>query len=112
MKSAGPGLFLIYLLGFFVIMMSTKAADEQVRPASSTRQPGDTEPVIIVGSGLAGLVAALEAVRNGAFVVIIDGEKEVGGNSAKASSGKLCSKHTEQHRIAPHRCVWSVRWIF
>jgi NADPH-dependent 2,4-dienoyl-CoA reductase/sulfur reductase-like enzyme len=55
---------------------------------SGGRQPSETEPVIIVGGGLAGLVAALEAVRNGAFVVIIDGEKDVGGNSAKASSGR------------------------
>lgn len=43
--------------------------------------------VIIVGGGLAGLSAAVEAARCGASVVLIEKEKTVGGNSAKATSG-------------------------
>jgi flavocytochrome c len=43
--------------------------------------------VIIVGGGLAGLCAAVEAARCGASVVLIEKEKSVGGNSAKATSG-------------------------
>jgi succinate dehydrogenase/fumarate reductase flavoprotein subunit len=43
--------------------------------------------VIIVGGGLAGLSAAITALENGADVVILDKEKNLGGNSAKASSG-------------------------
>jgi len=43
--------------------------------------------VVVVGGGLAGLSAAIEAARSGAFVTIVDKEKNLGGNSAKASSG-------------------------
>eukprot|EP01127_Copromyxa_protea_P004298 TRINITY_DN14179_c0_g1_i1.p1 TRINITY_DN14179_c0_g1~~TRINITY_DN14179_c0_g1_i1.p1 ORF type:complete len:1161 (-),score=242.46 TRINITY_DN14179_c0_g1_i1:35-3517(-) len=43
--------------------------------------------VIVVGGGLAGLCAAVEAAKCGASVVLIEKEKMVGGNSAKATSG-------------------------
>lgn len=43
--------------------------------------------VIVVGGGLAGCAAAIEASRCGAQVVIIEKEKTLGGNSAKATSG-------------------------
>lgn len=43
--------------------------------------------VIVVGGGLAGCSAAIEASRCGAQVIIIDKEKTLGGNSAKATSG-------------------------
>ncbi|EYC25927.1 hypothetical protein Y032_0011g1461 [Ancylostoma ceylanicum] len=51
-----------------------------------TVAPSQDEPVIIVGGGLAGLSAALEALDRNSKVIIIDGEKNLGGNSAKASS--------------------------
>ncbi|KAK9728036.1 hypothetical protein K7432_001352 [Basidiobolus ranarum] len=43
--------------------------------------------VIIVGGGLAGLSAALEAYQLGAHVTLIEKEGRLGGNSAKATSG-------------------------
>ncbi|ELT99303.1 hypothetical protein CAPTEDRAFT_179286 [Capitella teleta] len=43
--------------------------------------------VVVVGGGLAGMSAAIEAARHGAHVTIIDKEKNIGGNSAKATSG-------------------------
>jgi len=43
--------------------------------------------IIIVGSGLAGLTAALTANKNGNEVIIIEKLKTIGGNSRKASSG-------------------------
>jgi len=43
--------------------------------------------VIVVGGGLAGISAAIEASRHGARVTIIDKERSLGGNSAKATSG-------------------------
>lgn len=49
-------------------------------------QDGDVD-VIIVGGGLAGISAAIEACRHGARVTIVDKEKSLGGNSAKATSG-------------------------
>ena len=47
--------------------------------------------IIVVGGGLAGLSASIEAYRQGQSrnvrVTLIEGEKGVGGNSAKATSG-------------------------
>ncbi|KAK7755705.1 hypothetical protein SLS62_002316 [Diatrype stigma] len=45
------------------------------------------KPVIIVGSGLAGLSAAHEALRAGARVHLLERAAKPGGNSIKASSG-------------------------
>ncbi|KAI2775942.1 Flavocytochrome c [Daldinia loculata] len=45
------------------------------------------KPVIVVGSGLAGLSAAHEALRAGATVRLLDRAPKPGGNSIKASSG-------------------------
>ncbi|OTB10210.1 hypothetical protein K445DRAFT_323249 [Daldinia sp. EC12] len=46
-----------------------------------------SKPVIVVGSGLAGLSAAHEALREGALVRLLDRAPKPGGNSIKASSG-------------------------
>ncbi|PWV11149.1 putative NADH-dependent fumarate reductase [Trypanosoma cruzi] len=43
--------------------------------------------VIVVGGGLAGLSAAIEATACGAQVILLEKEPRVGGNSAKATSG-------------------------
>ncbi|KAG8343427.1 putative NADH-dependent fumarate reductase [Trypanosoma vivax] len=43
--------------------------------------------VIVVGGGLAGLSAAIEAAGCGAQVILLEKEKKLGGNSAKATSG-------------------------
>ena len=45
------------------------------------------KPVIVVGSGLAGLSAAYEALRAGAKVHMLERAAKPGGNSIKASSG-------------------------
>ncbi|KAI0879944.1 Flavocytochrome c [Annulohypoxylon maeteangense] len=45
------------------------------------------KPVIVVGSGLAGLSAAHEALRAGATIRMLDRAPKPGGNSIKASSG-------------------------
>mmetsp|Transcript_26469 Transcript_26469/g.63010 ORF Transcript_26469/g.63010 Transcript_26469/m.63010 type:complete len:525 (+) Transcript_26469:82-1656(+) len=42
---------------------------------------------IVVGTGLAGLVVALELLDRGATVAVIEKEPKMGGNSIKASSG-------------------------
>lgn len=43
--------------------------------------------IIIIGGGLAGLSAAIEAHDRGAEVILIEKEARLGGNSAKATSG-------------------------
>ncbi|KAI9332215.1 putative NADH-dependent fumarate reductase [Obelidium mucronatum] len=42
---------------------------------------------VVVGGGLAGLSAAIEAAQLGAAVTVLEKEARAGGNSAKASSG-------------------------
>jgi heterodisulfide reductase subunit A-like polyferredoxin len=39
--------------------------------------------VVVVGGGLAGLSAAIEAYHAGGTVILLDKAKNVGGNSAK-----------------------------
>ncbi|VDN52115.1 unnamed protein product [Dracunculus medinensis] len=65
---------------------------------TQAKLPDASEPVIIVGGGLAGLSATLAAVNEGASVVLIEGEKSLGGNSAKASSG-IAACNTEAQRV-------------
>ncbi|KAI6173794.1 FAD-binding-2 domain-containing protein [Aphelenchoides besseyi] len=62
------------------------------------RAPKTDEPVIIVGGGLAGLSAAISALENGAQkVYIFEKEKDLGGNSAKASSGiNACGSNAQK----------------
>uniref|UniRef100_A0A1I7VQ66 FAD_binding_2 domain-containing protein n=1 Tax=Loa loa TaxID=7209 RepID=A0A1I7VQ66_LOALO len=60
--------------------------------------PEFTDPVIIVGGGLAGLSATLQAIHDGANVILIEGEKDLGGNSQKASSG-VAACNTEAQRV-------------
>ncbi|CAN0395576.1 unnamed protein product, partial [Hapterophycus canaliculatus] len=43
--------------------------------------------VVVVGGGLAGLAASIEASRAGAPVILMEKGNRIGGNSAKATSG-------------------------
>ena len=62
--------------------------DSAVRDRMMEPRPGDGDyQVIVVGGGLAGLSATIEAVNHGAQVLIIEKEAQLGGNSAKATSG-------------------------
>ena len=57
-------------------------------PTNMSRAASTLGRVVIVGSGLAGQSAAIQAARDGAReVVIIEKEPRMGGNSAKATSG-------------------------
>lgn len=47
----------------------------------------DQAEVIVVGAGLAGLSAAIEAADAGATVSVLEKQSKTGGNSAKATSG-------------------------
>ncbi|CCW71935.1 unnamed protein product [Phytomonas sp. Hart1] len=53
-------------------------------------QPNPDNPnavVVVVGGGLAGCAAAIEAAERGARVIVLEKEPRLGGNSAKATSG-------------------------
>ena len=57
----------------------------------------DTPDAIIIGSGLAGLAAALNLLDRGGTVTIVEKEHLLGGNSNKASSGinACCPNHND-----------------
>lgn len=57
----------------------------------------ETTDVVIIGSGFAGLAAAIEATEAGAKVVILEKNKTVGGNSS-ISDGALSAAGTEQQK--------------
>ena len=48
--------------------------------------------VIVIGSGIAGLCAAIEAFHSGSSVLLIEKESTLGGNSVKATSGISASE--------------------
>lgn len=56
-------------------------------PSFTTMSQSSPRPVIVVGSGLAGLCASYEALKAGAIVHMLDRAPKPGGNSIKASSG-------------------------
>ena len=57
--------------------------DIHTEPESTSQQPD----AIVIGSGLAGMAAALNILDRGGRVVMIEKEHLLGGNSNKASSG-------------------------
>ncbi|KAJ3008996.1 UNVERIFIED_CONTAM: hypothetical protein HDU68_002874 [Siphonaria sp. JEL0065] len=54
---------------------------------------------VVIGGGLAGLSAAIEAAHLGAAVTVLEKEARTGGNSAKASSGMNVSPSTIQSTL-------------
>lgn len=68
----------------FALLLNCTAGREG---AQSSAQPLGMAAVIVVGAGLAGLCATFEAAAAGAHVFLLEKEKTVGGNSAKATSG-------------------------
>eukprot|EP00611_Tribonema_gayanum_P026149 TRINITY_DN613_c0_g1_i3.p1 TRINITY_DN613_c0_g1~~TRINITY_DN613_c0_g1_i3.p1 ORF type:complete len:775 (-),score=321.81 TRINITY_DN613_c0_g1_i3:557-2881(-) len=55
--------------------------------AASRGKPILPANIVVVGGGLAGLCATIEAARKGSTVTLMEKNKGVGGNSAKATSG-------------------------
>jgi glycine/D-amino acid oxidase-like deaminating enzyme len=63
--------------------------------------------VVVVGGGLAGLTASLEAIEHGAHVTLVEGEARLGGNSAKATR---CATSPGRKRGQPG-CDWVSRCL-
>lgn len=53
-------------------------------------------PIVVVGGGLAGLSAALEAVAHDVSVILLESEARLGGNSAKATRHVLARTQCPQ----------------
>jgi len=55
--------------------------------------------VIVIGSGFAGLTAAIECKMNGGNVVVFEKMKAVGGNSIISDGGIAAPNTDEQHKL-------------
>lgn len=75
----------VFLTMGFVVWLIAFSPFPQVNLIMSTGSK--STDVVVVGGGLAGLSASIEAATHGAHVTIIEKEKGIGGNSAKATSG-------------------------
>jgi len=71
----------------------------QIETMLSSKSSGDGADVIVVGGGLAGLSATIESARHGARVTIVEKEKSLGGNSAKATSGMNGADTAAQRKL-------------
>ena len=81
-------------------------ADGYVRNAAASH-------VVVVGGGLAGLSAVIEAQKAGATVTVIEKELKLGGNSAKATSGiNGWSTKTQIKEKIPDEGKWFERDTF
>lgn len=70
-----------------VILLPSFPTPEPSLSDMASRADDGVSQVIVVGGGLAGLTATIDAVKHGASVTIIEKEGQLGGNSAKATSG-------------------------
>jgi len=88
-SSSGLGGTNIALITFTIVAVAIAVAVSVFFPSTFNMLSEHTQTtrVVVVGGGLAGLSAAIEAERAGAHVVILDKEARLGGNSAKATSG-------------------------
>ncbi len=85
------------LVAFLAVCIWYLSRKESTKPPLAFSMSEINCDVVVVGSGLAGLAAAVEAQRKGAHVVIVDKESRLGGNSAKASSGiNACSTRPQE----------------
>lgn len=55
--------------------------------------------VIVIGSGFAGLAAAIECKMNGGSVIVLEKMKAVGGNSIISDGGIAAPNTDEQHKL-------------
>ncbi len=56
--------------------------------------------VVVVGGGIAGMIAALELARRGVQSALVEAADKLGGNSARASSGIVATGTKAQRRGA------------
>lgn len=90
-----------FLISFFLIFFLSLYFQfhflNQRKVSSSQKPDWSMKTVCIVGGGLSGISAAIEAASNQEIeVILLEKEAKVGGNSAKASSGiNACFSQTQ-----------------
>jgi fumarate reductase flavoprotein subunit len=81
--------------------------------ASSGSAPAPAADVVVVGSGLSGLSAALSAAENGAKVIVVEKLGIPGGSSALAGGGIGATGSAVQKRygIEDSVAAWRATWV-
>ena len=105
--------YLLYSrLGPRVVRLKNPGAEEKAH--QELRHEGHEEAhVVIVGGGLAGVSAAVEAVKAKARVTLLEKEKDLGGNSAKATSGiNACGTRVQKASGVSDDCRYLERDTF
>ena len=74
----------------------------QPRPASELKDRYDT---VIIGSGGAGLTAAIQAHELGLSAVVLEKEEGLGGNTNRASSGMNAAETNVQLKHGDRKSV-------
>ncbi|CAI5481643.1 unnamed protein product [Closterium sp. Yama58-4] len=69
---------------------------EKAGSATEVTKMATFPDVVVVGGGLAGLSAAVEVVKRGGTVLVLEKSERLGGNSAKASSGMNAARSGPQ----------------
>src|SRR5580700_7012877 len=67
-----------------------RTATRTVRRAGATAVPGLEVEICVVGAGIAGVSAALEAARLGRKVALVDGLPALGGQAVNSVIGTFC----------------------
>lgn len=79
--------YLLYSRAGPRVVRLREAATELKEHLEDRHERHEEAHVVIVGGGLAGISAAIEAAKARARVTLLEKEKDLGGNSAKATSG-------------------------
>jgi heterodisulfide reductase subunit A-like polyferredoxin len=72
-----------------------------VRRSPSTDAHSVSGDICVLGAGIAGVSAALEAARLGRRVVLVDAPPALGGQAVNSIIGTFCGKWSD--------CVWHCR---
>ncbi|CAI7798908.1 unnamed protein product [Closterium sp. NIES-53] len=75
---------------------STDLQSEKAGSATEVTKMATFPDVVVVGGGLAGLSAAVEVVKRGGSVLVLEKSERLGGNSGKASSGMNAARSGPQ----------------
>jgi len=86
--------------------MPTAATARIVRRPSSTRPRLITADICVVGAGIAGVSAALEAARLGRRVVIVDAASSLGGQAIGSIVGTIIGLYT--HGPSPYQITHGI----
>lgn len=89
-------IILLFMLTVGYLIYPKSTASKLIEPIKNHHITNKT--IVIVGGGLAGLIASLTIANEGHQVILVEKAKTIGGNSIKASSGISAANTIYQHK--------------